>query len=229
MQLLSLCEKNELEKIWGKEPYETLLYDATMAEGIVSDARHRLLRTSNYTGLQIAAIVLLNPVMIGKWKKKKEKGTDHYAPSFSIVFYLKVIFLLSANPLSVWRLLPSAFINQTLQGHTGFQEKKKKWEARENAEIPGKKQTRNSNKGMFLSSGRVSFQHPSSCTALPQSANSFLCLTFSSPPLTPGAASFVIRQVMRAMLLTLTSTPPLMRYNLCCFMFAEPRAKAWVR
>lgn len=97
-----------------------------MAEGIVSDARHRLLRTSNYTGLQIAAIALLNPVMIGKWKKKKERGTDHYAPSFSIVFYLKVIFLLSANPLSVWRLLPSAFINQTLQGHAGFQEKKKK-------------------------------------------------------------------------------------------------------
>lgn len=43
----------------------TVLQSPKMGEGVVSGARLRLLRTINYTGLQIVAIAFLNPVMIG--------------------------------------------------------------------------------------------------------------------------------------------------------------------
>lgn len=201
-----------------------------MGKGIVSDAQLRLLRTINYTGLQIPAIAFLNAVMIGKWKRKKERKRNRSLRSLVLhCFRLKGNFSPERESLKCLAavaerlsLIKPSRDEQASKNKTGStrncrnarKERKTKW---------------NNNKGMYLSPGRASSQHLSSCTALPLSANSFLCLTFSSPPLTPGAASFVIRQVMRAMLLTLTSPLPLMRYNLCCFMFAEPRAKARVR
>lgn len=58
--------------------------------------------------------------------------------------------------------------------------KKKKWQARENAEIPGKKQTRNSNKGTLLSSGRVSFLHSLAAVRQLFSLSNFLLSPFDS-------------------------------------------------
>lgn len=140
---------------------------------------------------------------------------------------------MSMNPLSVSLPMLSAFINQTFEGCSvlccKFWKKKKK--ISNNKKLKNERCysiRRDNNKSNSL---RLAVFL--ACIHLHHCLSTIPSLFFSNfhfcshllPSCGSWRASFVIQQVMSAMFFTLTSTPPLMRYHLCCFMFAQPRLR----